>query len=280
MNISHLRRSIPGLSPLLPNALDWTRALALFLGGFTALNLLGEWRRPGFDANEWWIDIRAFPRGIGWTALALASVFLVAFAIQPTLQTWRRRVLLRVGLPLAACLVLFPLAQVVCFGKTDYRRPADAVIVLGARAYADGRPSDALADRVRTGCQLVREGLANKIIFSGGPGDGVIHETEVMRRMALELGVPAEAILLDPQGLSTRATIDNARVLFEREGIHDALGVSHFYHLPRLKLAAQRAGLNIRTVPARQSYFLRQTPAFVAREVVALWVYYLKGISR
>ena len=152
--------------------------------------------------------------------------------------------------------------------------------MLGARAYADGRPSDALADRVRTGCQLVREGLANKIIFSGGPGDGVIHETEVMRRMALELGVPAEAILLDPQGLSTRATIDNARVLFEREGIHDALGVSHFYHLPRLKLAAQRAGLNIRTVPARQSYFLRHTPAFVAREVVALWVYYLKGISR
>ena len=343
MNISHLRRSIPGFSPLLPNALDWARALALFLGGFTALNLLGEWRRPGFDANEWWIDLRAFPRGIGWTALALASVFLVAFAIQPTLQTWRRRVtavlvglfaiaaamnatqfylllakgairsawplplslfimgsllfilrhvcrscpgnprrlvLLRVGLPLAACLVLFPLAQVVCFGKTDYRRPADAVIVLGARAYADGRPSDALADRVRTGSQLVREGLANKIIFSGGPGDGVIHETEVMRRMALELGVPAEAILLDPQGLSTRATIDNARVLFEREGIHDALGVSHFYHLPRLKLGAQRAGLNIRTVPARQSYFLRQTPAFVAREVVALWVYYLKGISR
>ena len=31
------------------------------------------------------------------------------------------------------CTLCFPLAQMFCFGKTDYRRPADAVVVLGAR---------------------------------------------------------------------------------------------------------------------------------------------------
>ena len=33
---------------------------------------------------------------------------------------------------LAACLVIFPLAQEFLFGKTDYSRKADAVVVFGA----------------------------------------------------------------------------------------------------------------------------------------------------
>ncbi|MEN8150631.1 MAG: hypothetical protein ABFS86_12470, partial [Planctomycetota bacterium] len=32
---------------------------------------------------------------------------------------------------------LFPLLQITFFGSTDYRRPADAVVVFGAKAYAD-----------------------------------------------------------------------------------------------------------------------------------------------
>src|SRR5262249_46510741 len=78
----------------------------------------------------------------------------------------------------AGCLVAFPSAKMFCLGKTDYRRPADVAVVPGARVYADGQLSDALADRVRTACQLYRAGLTKKLLFSGGPGDGAIHETE------------------------------------------------------------------------------------------------------
>src|SRR6185503_7842801 len=102
-------------------------------------------------------------------------------------------------------------------GKTEYRRHADAIIVFGARAYADGRPSDALADRVRTACQLYHEGWAKKLILSGGPGDGAIHETESMRRLAIQLGIPADAVLLDPQGLNTRATLANSKAILAHE---------------------------------------------------------------
>jgi uncharacterized SAM-binding protein YcdF (DUF218 family) len=55
------------------------------------------------------------------------------------------------------------------------------------------------------------------------------------------------------------------------------LVVSHFYHLPRIKLAYERAGLEVYTVPAAQSAIVPQTPANVAREVPALWVYYLRA---
>lgn len=181
---------------------------------------------------------------------------------------------------LLVCLVGFPFAQMFCFGRTDYRRPADGIVVFGARVYVDGRVSDALADRVRTGCQLYLDGLAERIIFSGGPGDGDIHETQAMRAMALKLGVPAEAIILDNGGLNTRATVRNTCAMFDDIGIRRVLAVSHFYHLPRIKMSYQRQDREVYTVPAEESYTLTVMPYFVGREIAALWVYYLRPLPR
>jgi uncharacterized SAM-binding protein YcdF (DUF218 family) len=175
------------------------------------------------------------------------------------------------------CAVGFPLVQMLCFGKTDYARPADAIVVLGARVYADGRLSDALADRVRTACRLYREGFAHKLVLSGGPGDGATTEPQAMKRMAIEAGVKPEDILLDEQGVNTQATVRNTKALFAQSGARRVLVVSHFYHLPRIKLAYQREGWNVFTVPAKESYLLRQMPYNMAREVAAFWAYYLRA---
>src|SRR6266404_9157305 len=48
------------------------RGLALFLGGFALLNVLGEFRFTGFDANLWWIDLRSFPHALATTFLLLS----------------------------------------------------------------------------------------------------------------------------------------------------------------------------------------------------------------
>ncbi len=173
------------------------------------------------------------------------------------------------------CLFGFPFAQIFCFGRTDYRRQADAIVVFGARVYVNRRVSDALADRVSTGCKLYRDGLAKRIIFSGGPGDGNVHETDGMRTMAIKLGVPAQAIILDKDGLSTQATVSNTCAIFKNLGIRRVLAVSHFYHLPRIKMSYQRQDREVYTVPAKESYTLTAMPYFVGRETAALWVYYL-----
>ncbi|MHC4061357.1 MAG: YdcF family protein [Planctomycetota bacterium] len=320
------------------------RGLALFVGAFSLLNVLGEWRFPGFDANHWWIDFRPIEPLAVRAFLAVSSVFLIGYSIRPNVCGWRRvltlglsGVLLVVtvsnvvhfhvlagrgaisagfpvafslfvslalvaalvsvsmartegsarkrqsgkivfGVTFAVCVVGFPLAQMFCFGKTDYRRRADAIVVFGARVYADGRCSDALADRVRTGCRLYLDGLANRLIVSGGPGDGEIHETEAMRRMALKLGVPDEGIILDKDGVNTQATVKKTCVMFERLGIERVLAVSHFYHLPRIKMTYQRRGREVYTVPARESYILTEMPKYILREVAALWVYYLRPL--
>jgi len=322
------------------------RGLALFLGAFSLVNLLGDFRSAGFDANLWWIDLRAVPHALANTLLLVSAFSLIGFGVRPPRSGWRRGltagcaaalclaalantaqfyILLARGsvsagmpiplsslvgaalaailvaclrvpnvahyspfashqsfLPLAVCvgcLVAFPLAQMFFFGKTDYRRPADAAVVLGARVYADGRPSDALADRVRTACQLYHQGMAKKLLFSGGPGDGAIHETQSMKRLAIQLGVKADDILVDEAGLNTQATVENSSALLSRVHASRILVVSHFYHLPRIKLAYQRAGCEVYTVPARESYLLRQMPYNILREVAALWVYYLRPLA-
>lgn len=171
---------------------------------------------------------------------------------------------------------LFPLALMLFFGNTDYRRPADVAVVLGARVYPDGRMSDALEDRIRTGCELYRAGLAKRLVLSGGVGDGSLTEAAAMRRYALAHGVRAEDIFLDDNGRNTEATVRDTVPLFRQWGVHRVLAVSHFYHLPRIKLAYQRAGFDVCTVPARQGHLLLKLPYNMAREIAAFWVYYLK----
>jgi vancomycin permeability regulator SanA len=213
------------------------------------------------------------PLSVSLLVAALLTSILIAVVRGPEPAS-RLRTLASLAVVIAG-IAAFPLAQIILFGKTDYRRPADAVVVLGARVYADGRPSDALADRMRTACELVVSGYAPLLIVSGGPGDGPIHETESMRRLAIELGVPPHAILVDAHGVSTRATMDNLATIAAAADLQHILAVSHFYHLPRISLIAERCGLQVYTVPARESYTLSRLPWFIAREVVACWAYYL-----
>jgi vancomycin permeability regulator SanA len=329
------------------------RGLALFLGGFALLNIFGNLRAPGFDANLWWIDFRAVPAWLSNAFLLVSAFCLISFAFRPQQSASRRlltiaclsilalvaalnaiefyvlwiRGFIRAGIPIPfsllvcaalvailcsrtaavsetsrsrsdtdrshknvhdllpvfttclACVAIFPFAQMLFFGKTDYRRPADIAVVLGARVYADGRPSDALADRVRTACKLYQNGTVKKLLFSGGPGDGSIHETEGMKRMAVQLGVKPDDILLDAHGVNTQATVKNTEAVFQQLHASRILVVSHFYHLPRIKLAYHREGWEVYTVPAKESYLLRQMPYNLAREVAALWVYYFRPLA-
>ena len=182
------------------------------------------------------------------------------------------------SLALASCIgLLFPIMQMVLFGNTDYSRPADIAVVPGARAYADGSPSPALSDRVRTACELYRNGTVSKLLFSGGEGDGLVHETESMRRMARSLGVREGDILIDPEGLNTQMTVENSRAVFHTLKTTRVIVVSHFYHLPRLKMAYHRAGTEVWTVPARNPRFVGH-PFNIGREVAAFWAYYLRPL--
>lgn len=175
--------------------------------------------------------------------------------------------------------LVFPLLQVHFFGSTDYSRRADAAIVFGAKAYANGRPSLPLADRVRHACALYNRGYVHKLIFSGGPGDGQVHETESMKRLALSLGVDEKDIWLDKGGLSTEETVRNTTLLRDSLGIRSLVAVSQDYHLPRIKMAFQRYGINVYTSPAPDNSGHGSSAKQLARETLAFWIYYLRPLA-
>jgi uncharacterized SAM-binding protein YcdF (DUF218 family) len=185
--------------------------------------------------------------------------------------------------PIAAaallCVLAFPLLQIHCFGWTDYRRPADAAVVFGCKVYPSGKLSTALADRVRSACELYHQGLVGHLVVSGGPGQGDIHETDAMREFAVGLGVPSNRILVDRSGLSTEETVANTVPMFRKHGFERVLAVSHFFHLPRIKLTYQRAGVDVFTVPARQKFRLPNEGFMLVRETVALWAYYARPLT-
>ncbi len=205
-------------------------------------------------------------------AIALGFVTLVAMIRKPGP--------LRIGW-LAVTLVLLviatPLALGSTFGRTDYRRPADVIVVLGCLVHDDGRPSDALSDRVLKAVELYKQGLAPQIIFSGGPGTGTISEPEAMRDLAISRGVPRSAIELDVMGVNTKATVANTAKIFRRAHYKRVLVVSHYYHLPRIKLAYERFGVTVYTVPAQTNYPMDQLIFHTSRDAVALWWYFFTG---
>lgn len=261
-----------------PRAGSWrSQATVLFSAVLLVITVTNGITFYGLAANGAIKPGVAFPFSFLFAA-GMALVLWNLFCSQPDKGSLHTCV--KVTATLMLCALVFPAGQILFFGKTDYRRAADAAVVFGARAYADGRPSDALADRVRTACELYRGGTVSKLVFSGGPGDGAIHETESMRRMALSLGVKDSDIILDVRGLSTQATVRNTVPIFERFGFRRVLAVSHYFHLPRIKMTYQRSGVEVYTTPARESYVLRQTPFLLLRETAAWWVYYWRPLVR
>ncbi len=174
--------------------------------------------------------------------------------------------------------LLFPVAHIVFFGTTDYRRPADAVVVFGARVHASGALSSSLRDRVETAVELYREGLAPLVIMSGGIDMNGTDEAAAMAGYAIARGVEPSALVLDSAGVNTDATVAN---VMRRVGPGARLlAVSQSYHLPRVKMAFRLAGADVATVPARELEPIPQTPVFVLREIPAFWVYWARGLTR
>ena len=84
----------------------------------------------------------------------------------------------------------------------------------------------------RRAAELYRQGLAPVVLFTGGLGrntEGLLPEPEAVRfaRVAMECGVPEEAILLEPESTKTAENILFTRRLLEERGIthHRILGV-------------------------------------------------------
>jgi uncharacterized SAM-binding protein YcdF (DUF218 family) len=146
---------------------------------------------------------------------------------------------------------------------------ADAIVVLGCRLFAGGRPSERLRRRMRLGVGLYHEGAAPLLVMSGG-GAGPAAEAAVMRDLAREAGVPETALLLEPESRNTFENATNTARLLQEAGKSRIVLVSDRLHLPRAVRLFRQAGLDVVGIAGVPAASVRRAIAGALYEAASL----------
>lgn len=120
-------------------------------------------------------------------------------------------------------------------------------IVFGALVYRDGTMSDMLVSRVRAGAALYKAGKVQTLLLTGNDSGPAYDEVAPMKALALGLGVPEKAILIDGQSYRTYDSCYRARTVFH---ISRAVLVTQDFHLPRALYLARHMGIDAVGYPA------------------------------
>jgi uncharacterized SAM-binding protein YcdF (DUF218 family) len=188
---------------------------------------------------------------------ALATAALLAVAFTPLAERWCERCMLQERL-----------------------EPADAIVVLGSGVGADGDMTGSSQRKALAGIELHRRGLAPRLIFVGWE----TREAQARARLALELGVGAEAILTAAGARTTRDEAEFAAALLRAAGATRVLLVTGALHMRRAAALFGRAGFVVAPAPVGDVYCRERVPEHrvglavaLLREAAALAYYRVSG---
>lgn len=140
----------------------------------------------------------------------------------------------------------------------------DVGIVFGAALQDQGKnPSPYLEWRIETAVRLYKAGKVSKLLMTGDGSYPSHDEPAVMRRVAIDLGVPADKIEMDKFGFDTYDSCSRARVW---RNITSAIVVTQGYHVPRAVFSCQKVGINTIGVNAQARYGRSVTGFDIVRE--------------
>lgn len=136
-----------------------------------------------------------------------------------------------------------------------------AIVVLGAR-LSGPRVAGGLQRRCERGAQVWGEARSRRsevvLVCTGGQGeDEPRTEASAMAEFLVELGVPAQALLLEQRATSTVENLANTAALLQLEQVGCSpsspgrdwmLVVTSDYHVPRTRLFVRALGLQARVV--------------------------------
>lgn len=190
--------------------------------------------------------------------------------------------LLLVGLVGVLLIGMYAAYRIWDQGGRDERRPAGAVVVLGAAQY-DGRPSPVFAARLDHAVALFQTGDYPYFVVTGGKlaGDRTT-EAAVARSYALDHGVPADRILVEDAGRTTLESLRAVAPILRERGIADAVFVSDPPHMYRVLRMARDLGITAWGSPTPTSRIASDPARLVGayiHELGALAVYLTVGES-
>ena len=166
-------------------------------------------------------------------------------------------------------------------------RPADAVVVFAGGVGETGKAGggSGYQERVKQAVDLYHEGQAPLMIFSSGY-TFVFHETQVMKDLAVALGIPPSAIILETKAANTVENITFVEAILEQHGWRQILLVSSPYHMRRALLVFRKMAPAITVIPTpvpKSQFYthdlganLQQIRA-ILHEYLAIAYYWWKG---
>ncbi len=143
--------------------------------------------------------------------------------------------------------------------KTDRIKGTRYIVVLGGGVSFD---KDVPASSQLAGESLQRlvEGIhlhnllpGSRLILSGGNAFGNITSAEVMKQVALELGVPENDIMMESDSMDTK---DEARLIKDMVGDESFVLVTSAYHMKRSIALFNKQGMN--PVPAPTVHYIKK----------------------
>lgn len=148
---------------------------------------------------------------------------------------------------------------------TDQQVDADCILILGA-GVRDNQPTPMLNDRLLEGIQLYKEKKAPKIIMSGDHSSQDYDEVNVMKKFAIDHGVPSSDIFMDHAGFSTYESLYRAKEIFQ---VKKVIIVTQDYHLYRSLFIANHLDIDAIGYSANprtyKGQLMRETREIIAR---------------
>ena len=130
----------------------------------------------------------------------------------------------------------------------DELKQADVIVVLSGDS-----------ERVKEAVNLYERGFSRYMIMSGGSSRSAVSMAERMKEQAVRLGVPDEAIILEPKAQHTYDHPVFVKPILRARGFQSAIVVSSPFHMRRSAMLFNRSfrnsGVELIYHPVRESWF-------------------------
>jgi uncharacterized SAM-binding protein YcdF (DUF218 family) len=142
---------------------------------------------------------------------------------------------------------------------------ADAIVVLGGGTRGPGFPRAGIevneaGDRVLYAARLYKRGVAPRILLSGGTapyvGAATVSDAESMAELLVDIGIPHEALWLEPASRNTRENAVESAAMLDERGIERIVLVTSAAHMPRSYALFAKSGLQV--IPAPTDFQVTQ----------------------
>lgn len=102
-------------------------------------------------------------------------------------------------------------------------------------------------ERILKGLELIKKGVAKKLIISGGDGSMLQKnksEAKLLYQFAQDWGIPKEKIIIDPSSRNTYENAQNTKKIVEKHQFKKLLLITSAFHMFRSLGCFQAVGLN------------------------------------